>query len=104
MKIYINDNYEIKSINSCEDITLQEIEINREEVFGDKSDFMILNYCYKPSESGYSVYPAKDYNMLELLDKVESKINMIIENQKAILSGDMQTLAYNLYPNDFINK
>lgn len=104
MKIYINDNYEIKALYECEDISLQEIEINREEVFGDKSDFMILNYCYKPSESGYSVYPAKDYNMLELLDKVESKINMIIENQKAILSGDMQTLAYNLYPNDFINK
>lgn len=31
----------------------------------------------------------------------EEKVEIIIENQKAILAGDMQTLAYNLYPNDF---
>ena len=75
MKIYINDNYEIKSINSCEDVTLQEIKVDREEVFGDKSDFIILNYCYKPSESGYSVYPALDYDTIKLLD--EQLVNKI---------------------------
>ena len=43
MKIYINENYEIKAINSTDDELLEEIEVNRNDVFGDKSDFMILN-------------------------------------------------------------
>ena len=83
MKIFINDNYEIKAINQCEDNTLAEIEIDRELVFGDKSDFMILNYCYKPTDGGYSVYPAKDYSTLELLDKniVSKIISLEEENQ-----------------------
>lgn len=29
------------------------------------------------------------------------KITILEESQKAILRGDMQTLAYNLYPEDF---
>ena len=61
-KIYINSNYEIKAINSTNDTSLTEIEIDRVEVFGDKSDFMILNYCYKQDENGYSIYPARNYN------------------------------------------
>ena len=83
MKIYINSNYEIKAINQSEDNSLIEIEIDRDLVFGDKSDFMILNYCYKPSENGYSVYPAKDYSTLELLDKniVSKKLALQEENQ-----------------------
>ena len=104
MKIYINSNYEIKAINQYKDNSLQEIEIDRELVFGNMSDFMMLNYCYEPYDCGYSIYPTKDYNMLELLDSVETKLNMLIENQKAILRGDMQTLAYNLYPRDFIKE
>ena len=85
MKIYINNNYEIKAINQCEDTSLQEIEIDRELVFGDKSDFMILNYCYKPSENGYSVYPAIDYSTLELLDKnIVSKITSLQEENQAL--------------------
>lgn len=70
MKIYINSDYEIKAINSTDDETLTEIEVDREFVFGNMSDFMILNYCYKPSEFGYSIYPAKDYSTLELLDNM----------------------------------
>ena len=78
MKIYINSNYEIKAINQCEDETLQEIEVDREKTFGDKSDFMILNYCYQPSENGYSVYPALDYNTLKLLDsQLVNKISIL---------------------------
>ena len=64
MKIYINSNHEIKAIDSIEDNSLIEIEINRKEVFGDMSDFMILNYCYKQDETGYSIYPASDYSKL----------------------------------------
>ena len=61
MKIYINSNYEIKAIDSTADESLTMYEIDRDLVFGNMSDFMILNYCYKPSEFGYSVYAAKDY-------------------------------------------
>ena len=78
MKIYINSNYEIKAINQSEDNSLTMYEIDREQVFGDKSDFMILNYCYQPSESGYSIYPAKNYSMLEMLDNnIVNKISIL---------------------------
>ena len=85
MKIYINSNYEIKSINSTTDTSLTEIEVDRELVFGNMSDFMILNYCYKPSGSGYSVYPAKDYSMLELLDsQLVNKISILTEENEKL--------------------
>ena len=85
MKIYINSNYEIKSINQSEDNSLIEIEIDREKVFGDKSDFMILNYCYKPSENGYSVYPSMDYNVLKLLDtQIANKISILEQNNQEL--------------------
>ena len=111
MKIYINSNYEIKAINSTTDETLKEIEIDRELVFGTMSDFMILNYCYKQYDNGYSIYPSKDYSTLELLDNTENKISILEEeNEKlkeglrAVLRGDMQSLAYLLYPEDFNNQ
>ena len=85
MKIYINSNYEIKAINQCKDNSLQEIEIDREEIFGNKSDFMILNYCYEPSEHGYSVYPALDYSTLKLLDtQFANKISILERENKAL--------------------
>ena len=89
MKIFINENFEIKAINQNEDNSLQEIEIDRELVFGDKSDFMILNYCYKPSKNGYSVYPSMDYNILKLLDTQ-------IANKISILESENQTLKEEL--------
>ena len=52
MKIYVNAKHEIKAINSTTNTSLIEIEVDREKVFGDKSDFMILNYCYKQDENG----------------------------------------------------
>ena len=85
MKIYINSNYEIKAINQSEDISLTMYEIDREQVFGDKSDFMILNYCYKPSENGYSIYPAIDYNILKLLDtQIIPKLSLLEEENQAL--------------------
>ena len=85
MKIFINENYEIKAINQCEDISLQEIEIDRDLIFGDKSDFMILNYCYKPSDSGYSVYPAIDYNTIKMLDtQIVNKISILEQNNQEL--------------------
>jgi hypothetical protein len=64
MKIYINGKHEIKAINSTNNTSLIETEVNREEVFGDMSDFMILNYCYKQDDNGYSIYPASNYSKL----------------------------------------
>ena len=91
MKIYINSNYEIRAINSTTDETLTEIEVVREEVFGDKSDFMILNYCYKSSDNGYSIYPAKDYSMLELLDsQLVNKISILEEENKNLKTEQEQ--------------
>ena len=85
MKIYINNNYEIKAINQSEDNSLIEIEIDRELVFGDKSDFMILNYCYKPTENGYSVYPSLDYSTLKLLDtQIANKISILEQNNQEL--------------------
>ena len=85
MKIYINSNYEIKAINQSEDNSLTMYEIDRDLIFGDKSDFMILNYCYKPSDSGYSVYPAIDYNTLKLLDtQLANKISILEQNNQEL--------------------
>ena len=90
MKIYINENYEIKAINSTDDELLEEIEVNRNDVFGDKSDFMILNYCYKQDENGYSIYPASDYSKLAeedyrlKIDESRKKISILEAENKAL--------------------
>lgn len=97
MKIYINENYEIKAINSTDDELLEEIEVNRNDVFGDKSDFMILNYCYKQDENGYSIYPTSDYSKLVeedykiKIDESRKKISILEgENEKLKLEQEQQ--------------
>ena len=94
MKIFINQNHEIKAINSCEDTSLVEIEINREEVFNSMSDFMILNYCYKVDEFGYSIYPARNYSDI-LEEDYRLKVD---ESQKkiSILEAENKTLKQEL--------
>ena len=89
MKIYINEKHEIKAINSTANTSLIETEVNREETFGDMSDFMILNYCYKEDESGYSIYPAFNYSKLVeedykiKVDESQKKISILeAENEK----------------------
>ena len=94
MKIYTNSKYEIKAINSSNDNSLIEIEIDRELVFGDKSDFMILNYCYKQDENGYSIYPSRNYS-----DIVEEDYRLKVdETQKkvSILESDNKELREEL--------
>ncbi len=89
-KIYINKNYEIKAIDFTDDASLIEIEVNREEVFGDMTDFMILNYCYKQDENGYSIYPASDYSKLAeedykiKIDESQKKISILEAENKAL--------------------
>lgn len=94
MKIYINEKYEIKAINSSEDTSLVEIEIDRELVFGSMSDFMILNYCYKQDENGYSIYPASDYSKL-----VEEDYRLKVDESRkkiSILEAENKTLKQEL--------
>ena len=89
MKIFIDKEYKIKAINFTENKILKEIEIDRDEVFSNKSDFMILNYCYQPNENGYSIYPSFDYDIIKLLD------NQIV-NKISILECENQTLKEEL--------
>lgn len=90
MKIFINKNYEIKAINETTDTSLSEIEVDRGIVFGDMSDFMILNYCYKQDKTGYSVYPASNYSKLVeedykiKIDKTQKKISILEAENKAL--------------------
>ena len=94
MKIYINKNFEIKSINSSKDDSLVEIEVDRENVFGDMTDFMILNYCYKQDENGYSIYPASDYSKLVgedykiKIDETRKKVS-ILETENENLKQEL---------------
>ena len=87
MKIYINSKYEIKAINSTTDTSLIEIEVDKEEVFGDMTDFMILNYCYKQDYNGYSIYPASNYSKLVeedykiKIDESRTKISVLEDEQ-----------------------
>ena len=90
MKIYINENYEIKAINSTDDASLIEIEVDRNLVFKNMSDFMILNYCYKQDENGYSIYPASNYSKLVeedyrlKIDESQKKISILEAENKAL--------------------
>ena len=90
MKIYINENYEIKAIDFTDDTSLIEIEVNREEVFGDMTDFMILNYCYKQDENGYSIDPASDYSKLVeedykiKIDETQKKVSILEAENEAL--------------------
>ena len=94
MKIYINSKYEIKAINSTNDTSLIEVEVDREETFGDMSDFMILNYCYKQDETGYSIYPSRNYKeILEedyrlKVDNAQDKIS-VLETENKILKQEL---------------
>ena len=94
MKIFIDDKYKIKAINSTNDTSLIEIKVNREEVFGDMTDFMILNYCYKQDENGYSIYPARNYSDI-LEEDYRLKVD---ESQKkiSILEAENKTLKQEL--------
>ena len=90
MKIYINSNYEIKAINSTNDDSLTEIEIDKNLAFGNMSDFMILNYCYKQDENGYSIYPASDYSKLVeedykiKIDETQKKVSILEAENKTL--------------------
>ena len=76
MFIGIDKKYRIKQIaDSAEGIvspSLTVIEIDRQAVFGNWSDRRILAYCYKPMESGYSIYPGRDLTKIDIEDNKEA--------------------------------
>ena len=80
----------IKAINETTDIDLIEVEIDREKVFENMSDFMILNYCYKQDENGYSIYPASDYSKLVeedykiKIDETQKKVSILEAENEAL--------------------
>ena len=94
MKIYVNNEDKIKAINKTTDTTLIEIEVDRNEVFSDMSDFIILNYCYKQDENGYSIYPARNYSDIVeedyrlKVDDSQKKIS-ILEAENKILKQEL---------------
>lgn len=74
MFIGIDKKYRIKQIaESAEQIGthLTAIEVDRETTFGNWTDRRILAYCYKPLESGYSIYPARDLTQVIIEDNKE---------------------------------
>ena len=97
MKIYIDSNYRIKAIDKTDDLSLTEIEVDRKLIFGDMSDFMILNYYYKQDENGYSIYPVSDYSKLVeqdyrlKVDESQKKISILeAENEKLKVEQEQQ--------------
>lgn len=96
MLIGINERNEIKQINVITDETLTQIEVDREMVFGDMSDFMILNYKYTPYEYGYSITPAFDYSTLNLVDTLHRENLALKENAQQqdtiIMENDMRLM------------
>lgn len=88
MFIFLDKENNIKAINSSTDETLTKIEIDRESVFPNFSDFMILNYKYIPKENGFSLIPTSDYNKLVELD-YKHKVDNLVETQ-AIQDEDIQ--------------
>lgn len=88
MLIGINEQYEIKQINSITDPSLKQIEIDREAIFGTMSDFMILHYKYVMKDNGYSISPAYDLTTLSLIDSVyreNEELKVISSQQDAII-------------------
>ena len=84
MKIGIDSNFKIKQLYDITDKTLKEIEVDREKVFHDMSDYMILNYCYEEKKLGYSVYPSVNYDLLLITEHQENKISILECENKAL--------------------
>ena len=58
------------------------------------TDFMILNYCYKEDEYGYSIYPASNYSKLVeedykiKIDETRKKVS-ILETENENLKQEL---------------
>ena len=99
MFIGINKEFRIKQIaDTVEGIvspSLTVIEVDRETTFGNWSDRRILAYCYKPLESGYSIYPARDLTPIDIADNKEAteKVSQKVDTVNVTQSIAFVTLA-----------
>lgn len=96
MKIFVNKQHQIKAINSIGDSEkhliesglLREIDVDRQLVFKDMSDYMILSYCYREDEFDYSVYPAYNYDSILTRDNylkisgITEKISLLTQENE----------------------
>ena len=99
MFIGIDKKYRIKQIaENAEGIaspSLTVIEIDRHAVFGNWSDRRILAYCYKPMESGYSIYPGRDLTQVDIADNKEAteKVSQRMDTVEPVTSIAFVALA-----------
>lgn len=70
MLIGINEKCEIKQMINISDDSLAKIDVDS-SIFGNMSDFLILNFCYEPTDTGFSIYPSIDYDALIKIDSNE---------------------------------
>lgn len=103
MKIFVNDKFEIKAINEYLEDDLTMIEIDRAEVFGNMSDFMILNYCYKVIEDGYEIYPIRNFkdifdedlqNRISTLEKENIKLKESQSEQDTMIQSTQDAVDF----------
>ncbi len=90
--IGINDRFEIKQIRDISDSSLRVIEVE-DYIFGNMSDFLILNFCYEPTDTGFSLYPGHDYETLIKVDNDEilslQALAVELQFEKRLLQGGM---------------
>lgn len=86
MKIYVNYKHEIKDLYETTDTSLIEYTVDRDRVFGDFSDLVILSYCYKELDCNeFLIYQYK--NVSELIN-LENKIS-ILEKENKLLKQEL---------------
>lgn len=95
LKIFTNERHEIKALRYTEDTSLTCYEIDREEVFGNATDAVILGYKYEPMFDSNGkpmspvVSPYLDLNQLHAMDgglrqMYEEFANVIYVNQASL--------------------
>lgn len=87
MKIYVNENHEIKAVrvNDTGDETLKEYEVP-DDYFNGWCDTVIKGYCHQVNEDGsVATYPYKDFELLMAIQQLyEEKEKQVTELQLAL--------------------
>ncbi|MEG1757657.1 MAG: hypothetical protein RR235_04235 [Oscillospiraceae bacterium] len=87
MKIYTNGKHRITALNSTSDTALTEYTVERDAVFGTRSDFELLTLCYEPGEHGYAVYPAIMTDQIPPLAVFAAESMQTIDRLTDIIAG-----------------
>lgn len=107
MKIFINDSDQIKAVrtNDTGDETLTEIEVEDSFLQG-YCDTVMKAFCYHrfhddKGGSGVSVYPYKDFSLLESIQEQDNLREKLSENTRDLLIDSdfrlsMMEIAYSI--------